>query len=241
MYLFTIYHWLSKNRLSRKIKPGDENSWPPEWKKICYKSFPDKRLILLEASEKPEKTFLKVLSDRKSKRSFVGNINKNKLSTILYFSLGEYFDEQEKRMRRFYPSGGARYPIESYIIVIKSFDDLRQGVYHYSVGEHGLHVLKEIQILDTELASMTIYDFVKDSHFMIVSTAVFERSSIKYKERAYRYVLLEAGAIMQNLCLVSSMVNIAALPMAGAIDDYLETLIGIDGRKESIVNVVVFG
>ena len=40
---------------------------------------------------------------------------------------------------------------------------------------------------------------VRDASLVIFITGLFERSIVKYGERGYRFVLLEAGHVAQNL------------------------------------------
>ena len=72
-------------------------------------------------------------------------------------------------------------------------------------------------------------------------TAVFQRTQMKYAERGYRYVLLEAGHIGQNICLVANAVGLASCPIVGTYDAALERLIDIDGVTESVVYALGLG
>jgi nitroreductase len=40
----------------------------------------------------------------------------------------------------------------------------------------------------------------------------------KYSERGYRFLLLEAGHLMQNLCLLSASLGLATLPLGGCLE-----------------------
>ena len=42
-----------------------------------------------------------------------------------------------------------------------------------------------------------------------------ERVQAKYGERSDRFLLLEAGHLMQNLCLVSASLGLATVPLGG--------------------------
>ena len=48
--------------------------------------------------------------------------------------------DQKEVVRRFYPSGGARYPLEVYLL-IQRVDSLTTGLYHYNVKENSLEIL----------------------------------------------------------------------------------------------------
>ena len=72
-------------------------------------------------------------------------------------------------------------------------------------------------------------------------TAVFSRTQNKYGERGYRYVLLEAGHVGQNLALAAEALGLRCAPLAGTRDETIETLLDIDGVTESLVYTLVFG
>jgi nitroreductase len=42
-----------------------------------------------------------------------------------------------------------------------------------------------------------------------------ERVERKYGERGYRFLLLEAGHLMQNLCLLSASLGLMTVPLGG--------------------------
>lgn len=77
--------------------------------------------------------------------------------------------------------------------------------------------------------------------FCILLVGNFGRSKFKYGERAYRFVLLEAGHICQNMLLVLNGLHHRAFPLGGFVDDVFNELIGIDGRDEAVVYGVMAG
>ena len=72
-------------------------------------------------------------------------------------------------------------------------------------------------------------------------TAVFSRNQMKYGERGYRYVLLEAGHIGQNMYLNAAALSLKCCALGGTIDSKLEKFLDIDGITESVVYAVAFG
>jgi len=58
------------------------------------------------------------------------------------------------------------------------------------------------------------------------------KTKLKYGERGYRFLLFEAGHIMQNLLLVASALGVSALPIGGFVDAELDSALGIDGLDE---------
>lgn len=204
--------------------------------KTFYKSYPRFPEIKLPQPELYVGELGKALKERTSSRSYSKKIVTFKqLSTLLYYSAGEHDDG-----KRFYPSGGARYGLETYIISMNT--ELQNGVYHYYVPGHSLEKLFNIDALDYQKA-FTFYNqtWVNEMSFMIVLTAVMDRVFIKYGERSYRFAHIEAGHFGQNLYLLSNQINLNCCAAAGIIDTYFHSLLDINPQKEPIIYTLIFG
>ena len=76
---------------------------------------------------------------------------------------------------------------------------------------------------------------------LVVVTAVFWRSRIKYGLRGYRFALLEAGHLVQTIQLAATDLGLSALPVGGFFDRRLDELVGADGLDEAAVYAVALG
>ena len=76
---------------------------------------------------------------------------------------------------------------------------------------------------------------------VVFVTAVFWRSRFKYGLRGYRFALLEAGHVAQNVLVAATELAVAALPLGGFYDARVERLLGVDGVDESVVYAIVLG
>jgi SagB-type dehydrogenase family enzyme len=72
-------------------------------------------------------------------------------------------------------------------------------------------------------------------------TAMFWRSRFKYGLRGYRFALLEAGHLGQNLLLAATALELASLPVGGVYDRRVDEFLSIDGVNESVVYAFSFG
>lgn len=237
-----IFHQSSKNhQKGHPPIPADSKDWPDEWKTTYYKAYP--RLPKIELSDKPPKRdFFGLIKKRRSRRNFRrGVITKKELSLILKYSCGNTGEMGEGRHRRSQPSGGGRFPIEIYPIIFRSGKDLKAGLYHYNVKDHQLDVLWDRKFSNGDLDDLFTYPWVKNAAVGIVMTSVFLRNQQKYGERGYRYILLEAGHIGQNIYLVSEALGLKCCALGGTRDESLEKLIDIDGVTESIVYALAIG
>ena len=67
----------------------------------------------------------------------------------------------------------------------------------------------------------------------ILLVGVLPRIKFKYGERGYRFALLEAGHISQNILLAAESESIGAFSIGGFLDDKLNDMLRLDGVEES--------
>ena len=76
---------------------------------------------------------------------------------------------------------------------------------------------------------------------VLVLTASFEKTQVKYGERGYRFVLLDAGHLAQNILLVCEDLGLAAIPLGGFDDDGLANELQLHGELETPLYVIFIG
>lgn len=200
----------------------------PEWR-VSFKEYPRSARIFLPKLHLPQSTFADVLLKRKTWRSFSNNsLSLDILGTLLLWSVGlihYHFRgyKQAKRIgssenfgeewRRPYPSGGARFPIETYVVIFNNGDGLRKGVYHYNLPEHSLESISGSS--PENIKQALFYDFSKEAAALILLSFVAERSAKKYGSLGYKLGILEGGHIGQNFCLVSAALGLGICPLGG--------------------------
>jgi SagB-type dehydrogenase family enzyme len=74
-----------------------------------------------------------------------------------------------------------------------------------------------------------------------ILSAIFQRARWKYRERTYRYALLEAGHIGQNLYLAATSMGLGVCAIGAFLDDDLNELLGLDGEEEAAVYIIAVG
>jgi SagB-type dehydrogenase family enzyme len=72
-------------------------------------------------------------------------------------------------------------------------------------------------------------------------TAMFWRSRFKYGARAYRFALMEAGHVGQNLLLAAAALGLGAVPLGGFYDREVDAFLGVDGIYEASLYLVPVG
>ena len=70
---------------------------------------------------------------------------------------------------------------------------------------------------------------------------VFWRSRFKYGARAYRFTLLEAGHVGQNLLLAATALGLASVPIGGFFDREVDAFLGVDGLHEASLYLFPLG
>jgi SagB-type dehydrogenase family enzyme len=146
-----------------------------------------------------------------------------------------------KLLHRAAPSGGARHPVECYLVAL-NVRGLRRGVYHYSVRDNVLVALPN------EVSREQVARFMKgqrglaDASALFLMSAVFGRTQWKYREpRAYRVLLLDLGHICQNLLLVATSLGAGVFCTAAFDDDAIDRYLGLDGVSEGVMYVAGIG
>ncbi|MFT3970215.1 MAG: SagB/ThcOx family dehydrogenase [Micropruina sp.] len=130
------------------------------------------------------------------------------------------------------PSGGGLYPLEVTLLV-RAVDGLAAGVHHYVPAAHGVELVRAVELPRAFLTYLFMgQPWAAEAALVCVISFVGERSLTKYGDRGYRYALLEAGHLMQNLNLAASAQGLGAVNMGGFYDDELATLAGIDIERE---------
>jgi SagB-type dehydrogenase family enzyme len=133
------------------------------------------------------------------------------------------------------PSGGARHPIECYLVV-RRVRGLPAGVYHY---EPDRHVLERLRGPVPRARLRSYYPgspYFGEAPAHLLMTAVFSRQLWRYPyARAYRAALAEAGHVCQTFCLVATWLGLAPYCLMGLADSRIEHDLRIDGITESVL------
>lgn len=217
------------------------NKWPIEWKTIYYKAYPRFEQVFLPTPSNNSFDLYKTLLKRESSRDFFNKpVKVSNLSDLLYYSVGmKKILNNKLSNSRMYPSAGGRYPLEIYPFIF-NVDQVKDGVYHYHFKTHSLEMLLQKPILK-EIVRQFQTPWIKKTGILLVVSAVFDRSEMKYGDRGYRHILTEYGHLAQNVYLVGAALGLGVCSIGGFIDDGLNEIIDIDGRVESVIGVVAVG
>ncbi|MBD3181112.1 SagB/ThcOx family dehydrogenase [Candidatus Poribacteria bacterium] len=205
------------------------------------KTYPDAETIPLPPPMRSAGNFIwDIMARRRSRRDFKDeSISMQELSQILWATQGAT-SRRGQFILRTSPSAGALFPIETYVL-INRVDDLEKGVYHYSVPDHSLSLLKKGAFGHKIAQAGLQQDMLNFSAIDLIWTAVIQRSKWKYKERAYRYIYMDAGHIGQNAYLASETLGLGCCTVGAFFDDEVNEIVGVDGKDEFAVYMCCIG
>jgi SagB-type dehydrogenase family enzyme len=139
--------------------------------------------------------------------------SKPALSRLLQFAHGVCAGEGRGPV----PSSGGLQALELYLV---AFEEawLPSGVHHYDRAGH--HLCRVEGRADRGLWRDRVpsMDLVEGGALLWVLVGDGARVSAKYGDRGGRFLLLEAGHLMQNLCLLSASLGLSTVPLGGALE-----------------------
>jgi SagB-type dehydrogenase family enzyme len=128
--------------------------------------------------------------------------------------------------RRTAPSAGALYPLELYLAV-GDVEGLAAGLYRYRPGAHELMLVKQEDVREALAEAALSQDWMQEGAIIIVITAVYERSMVKYGERGIRYTDMEAGHAAQNLYLQSEALEVGMVVVGAFHDEQVRSILAL--------------
>jgi len=206
-----------------------------------YKTYPGSpRFELPGPAETGGRPIWEVISERRSVRRFVGEpLSLEDLSQMLWACQGITGTRGEHEFRAS-PSAGALYPVETYVVA-SHVDGLEPGVYHYSVLAHGLEQLYRGDYGERVAMAALDQPMAGQAPAVFIWTGVFQRAKWKYRQRAYRYVYLDAGHLAENLALAAVALGLGTCQIGALYDDEVNEIVGVDGEDESTLYMTVVG
>jgi len=224
-----LYH--HETRYRRAAMPQGGLNWahqPLPYKEFLY---PLKRFSLKPPDREKGEPLWQTIARRRSFRDFSRlPLTLSELSQLIWATQGITLEEWGFDFRAC-PSAGALYPIETYVVV-NHVEEIPAGLFHYDVKNGELLFLKEGN-LGADLSHAALdQGMLETAACVFVWTAIAERAKWKYRERAYRYIYVDAGHIAQNLYLAATALNLGCCTVGAFFDDEIDRLIGIDGKKE---------
>ncbi len=166
------YHAQTKHSYNSVRMYPNRLSW--EDQPSVYKHYADTYPRSILNIKDPEDHFLYHIAGLNAKKSYPG---------------GEYY-------LRMNPSAGALYPNEIYV-QMRNVKGKADGIYHFDVAASALTLLVPLGE-DEGIEPYLGYHTPMEGYLFLISS-IYWRSSWKYKNRAFRYCLLDAGHILGGI------------------------------------------
>lgn len=153
---------------------------------------------------------------------FVGYLLRRLLGVIrISWDYAEQTRETRVMERRPVPSGGARYPIEAYVA-----DGGK--LYHYDPAHH------ELELVRTEDGAPAGHQ----PELVIVLTAVFWRTGVRYGDFAYRLQCQETGALAAQAFVIAAEAGYSCVLHQCFDGSAMERVLGLDTEAEGAMAVL---
>lgn len=182
----------------------------------------------------------RLLFKRRSRRDFFDKkVSFQEISDFLSMSYGNTSIQNE--IVSTVPSAGGIFPLHIYLISLHS--ELKNGIYHYYYKNDYLNVLSQ----DKGINYKKINKFIITRNLtgvpgvLCVITADLRSVCSKYGDRGYRFVLLEAGHLAQNMLLNLEMQKLKGVSLGGYYDRELAEFLQIDYSYNKPIYVISFG
>ncbi len=164
------------------------------------------------------------------------------LSSLLFFTAGitRVVDVSYPPYRHYFrtaPGTGALHPTEIYLVIGKSTDDLKEGVYHFNPLDHVLVQLRAGTWRRLVLEA-TSEEITKTASIILIFTCYGWKNAWKYQKRSYRHWFWDTGVMLTNLLVTAASFNLSTRVITAFQDDLVNELLGIDGRKEASIVIV---
>jgi SagB-type dehydrogenase family enzyme len=198
------------------------------------------QIALGEPTNKGGEGIWEVMDRRRSRRDYSREgLSFDILSQLIWATQG-ITGREGPYLFRTTPSAGALYPTETYLIAHR-IERLKPGIYHLDVPAFSLELLREGDC-SREIAAAALHQSMAvTAAAVFVWTAVINRSSWKYGERASRYIYLDAGHIGQNLYLAATALKLGCCTIGAFYDDKVNQIIGVDGKEETAIYLAAVG
>jgi SagB-type dehydrogenase family enzyme len=230
--------------------PGDVGSpiWQEDWsiEPRPYKLYTD--LIPIPLPREVARTSmsaLEALSCRGDEASATGVLDLQAIAQLGRLSNGLLERGMSRRQGRpieFRTAGGtgARYHLELYF-VCGDLADLGAGVYHYAAHDHTLRQLRRGDLRGALVAATGDEPSIVHAPVVMAITSTFWRNAWRYKARAYRHALWDAGTSLANFLGVAASLRLSTTLVLGFADAEVNALLGVDGEREATLALCALG
>lgn len=163
------------------------------------------------------------------------------LSFLLWSSQGVQKHTPGERTLRTVPSAGARHAFET-LLLVNNVDGLAPALYRYVATQHALTVFSSNEsTLDDVRDGFRNMNLVTLSAVVFIWVCVLERMTWRFGERGWRYVMLDAGHVCENLYLAGEACGCGTCAIGAFNDADVNEALGLDGTGQFVIYAASVG
>lgn len=176
------------------------------------------------------------LEARRSCRAFAtGELSLERLSDLLHHAYGRTAEG-----RRRTPTSGGLASI-SLLLWARRVARLEPAVYAFRSTDHSLVRIASPPAGDDFLEHALYQRELAAAPVLVVLVSAVDRLKAKYGARGYRYALLDAGHVSQNLYLVATALGLGCCAFGAFSDDEVQLASDVDDRVEAALLMHALG
>lgn len=197
-------------------------------------SYPNKPTIF-----KNKKTKLsRLTASRKSVRAFESSyLSLNQIMQIL----SQLSAKDKDLEHRSYPSAGASYCVETFVL---SFGEKQSDnkVLYYDAQHNGIQEIADHNLNKKSIEKLCNINYSGTLSALILFVGLPDRITIKYSSRGYRFMLIEAGSMLQQIALgTAQSKKVSGCPVGGLLDDEILKILNLDQDKALLITGCIIG
>lgn len=132
---------------------------------------------------------------------------------------------------RSYPSAGACYPLEIYLLA-GDVEKLPPGLYKYLWEEHKLKLIKKGDYRRELMKAAYGQNMISEAPISIIFTAIYSRTTFRYGERGKtRYVHIDLGHAGQNLHLQAEALKLGTVAIGAFHDESIRKILDLKAEE----------
>ncbi|MBD3426439.1 MAG: SagB/ThcOx family dehydrogenase [Candidatus Omnitrophica bacterium] len=189
---------------------------------------PGEIVKLPEPSHEGNVSVEEAIYQRKSTRNFSDRaLTLDEVSQLLWAAGGSTHDGLTGPTRS-YPSAGAIYPLEIYIVV-GDVVGLNKGIYSYDWRRHQLELVKKGDLRDELYKAALSQRMVRTAPLTLVVTAQHAKTARRYGQRGVnRYVSMDTGHLGQNVHLQAESMGLGTVMVGAFVDKEVSRVLGTE-------------
>ncbi len=223
---------------------------PPPIEKPCPENAVLIELVAPEDFTVGKMPLIEAIRSRRSRREFNQEpLTLEELSFLLWATQGTSKTGPGPRdilwrgsaLLRTVPSGGARHPFETYLLV-RRVESLAPGLYRYLPLEHKLLFLAEYASLEGKMSrAWGSRDMLTQCAVIFIWAAIPYRTEWRYTIVSSKIIAQDSGHVCQSLYLACESIGVGTCAVGAYDQAKLDALVGVDGEDEFVIYLAPVG